>query len=268
MRSSLEVSPQTEHLVISPDWLADQLNQPSVKVVDVRLPEAYADGHIPGAINLPLPSLQTLRDGIPEMLIDQPEFEARMGQFGICETDTVVLYDAMWSMPAARVLWAFERYGHEAVYLLDGGLDLWSIEGRPLTTDPLVLSPTTYRATPVDERDAPHEWLRPHLNDPGIVVVDARTPNEYSQGHVPGAINWDWSNALPPDGHSSLRPVDELRAELEALGVTPDKEIVAYCHSGVRSAHVYFTLRHLGYPHVRNYDGSWLAWSMKEAEYE
>lgn len=255
-------------LLVSPEWLAGRIGQPTVKVVDVRSPDVYADGHIPGAVNLSLPTLQTFRDGTPEMLVGQPEFEARVGQLGVRETDTVVLYDEMWGMPAARVLWALERYGHEDAHILNGGLDRWKAEGRPLTANSPAPSPTTYHATPVNEREASHDWLRTHLNDPAIVVVDTRTPNEYRQGHVPGAINWDWMNAVPVDSHATLRPDDELRAELEALGVTPDKEIVVYCRSGARSSHTYLTLRHLRYPRVRNYDGSWLAWSVKEVHRE
>jgi len=257
-----------QSLLVSSEWLADHIHEPSVKAVDVRLAEAYASGHIPGAVSLPLPVLRTYRDGTPEMLVGQSEFEARMGHLGIRETDTVVLYDEMWGLPAARVLWALERYGHEEVYILDGGLDRWKAEGRRVVTNSSAITPATYHATPVNEREAPHDWLRTHLDDPDLVVIDTRTPNEYHQGHVPGAINWDWMNAVPDDIHLTLRPDDELRAELEALGVTPDREIVVYCRSGVRSAHLYFTLRDLGYPRVRNYDGSWLAWSAREEHRE
>lgn len=255
-------------LLISPEWLADRLSQPGVKVIDVRSTDAYANGHIPGAISLPLPALQASREGVPEMLVGQPEFEARMGERGIRETDTAVLYDETWGMPAARVFWALERYGHKDARLLDGGLDRWQAAGWPVTTNPPSPSPASYRGLPVDEREAAHDWLRAHLDDPNSVIVDTRTPKEYNQGHVPGAINWDWMNAVPVDSQSTLRPDGELRAELEALGVTPDKEIVVYCRSGARSSHLYFTLRHLGYPRVRNYDGSWLAWSAKEVQHE
>lgn len=251
-------------LIVSPEWLAERISQSSVTVIDVRSPDIYAGGHIPHALNLPYAALQTFRDGVPEMLVDPSAFEAQMGQLGIRETDTVVLYDDMWGMPAARGLWALERYGHEDVRLLDGGLGRWKGEGRPLVINTPAPSPTVYRATPVDEREVSHEWLRTHLDDPDIVIVDTRSPNEYRQGHMPGAVNWDWMNAVPTDSRSTLRPDDELRAELEAIGITPDKDVVAYCRSGARSAHVYLTLRHLGYPRVRNYDGSWLAWSLKE----
>lgn len=245
-------------------WLAENSSQPAIKLVDVRFPEIYADGHLPGALNLPLPALATTRDGVPEMLLDQAAFEARLGELGIQETDTVVLYDGMWGLPAARALWALERFGHEDVRILEGGFDRWKTEGRPLTTNSPAPSPTRYRATLSDQRVATHTWLREHLADPDVLIVDTRTPKEYAQGHVPGAVNWDWANALPADNASALRPAGELHTELESLGVTPEKEIVVYCRSGARSAHTYFTLRHLGYPKIRNYDGSWLAWSLKE----
>ncbi len=255
-------------MLVSPDWLAQHLDHSTIKVVDVRSPEAYAEGHIPGAVHLPMSALQTFRDGTPEMLVEQSAFEKQVGQVGIHEHDTLVFYDDMWGMLAARVLWSFERYGYQAVYLLDGGWDRWVEEGRPTTQEATRLPPTIYHATPVDERDAPHEWVRAHLDAPDVLLLDARSPNEYAHGHVPGAVNWEWMRALLAGSAASWRPAEEIRAELEALGITPDKEIVAYCQSGVRSAHVYFTLRNLGYPRVRNYDGSWLAWSLKEVHHE
>ena len=259
--------PNQQALLVSPDWLAEHLGRPSVKVVDVRPSGAYVQGHIPDAIHLPMSALQTFRDGTPEMLVDQSAFEERVGQAGIGMEDTLVFYDDMWGMLAARVLWAFERYGHRAVCLLDGGWDGWVGEGRPTTKEATRFPPAVYRATPVDERDAPHDWVRAHLGDARVLLLDARSPNEYAHGHLPGAVNWEWTRALPADGYF-LRPAEEIRAELEALGITPDKEIVAYCQSGARSAHVYFVLRCLGYPRVRNYDGSWLAWSLKEVRRE
>ena len=265
----LSVNTTTQsRLLISTEWLATHIDQRDVKVVDVRLPDVYADGHLPEAVNLPLPALATVRDGVPEMLIKQAEFEARLGAPGICETDTLVLYDGMWGLPAARALWALERYGHRSVHILDGGFDRWKAVGRPLTTNSPAPAPTAYRATSIDDRLATHDWLVAHLDDPDVVVVDTRSPKEYNDGHVPSAVNWDWMLSVPGDNSSPVRPADELRPELTALGITPDKEIVVYCRSGARSAHTYFTLRGLGYPRVRNYDGSWLAWSAKEAQNE
>jgi thiosulfate/3-mercaptopyruvate sulfurtransferase len=255
-------------LLMATDWLADNITQPATKVVDTRLPEAYAEGHIPHALNLPLPALQTVREGVPEMLVDSDELEARLGQMGIRETDTVVLYDSMWGLPSARVFWALECLGHARLYILDGGLDRWQQEGRSLAHNAPPTTPVTYRAQPVDAAEASHAWLRDRLNHPDLVVVDTRTPTEYAAGHLPGAVNWDWMNAVPPGSSSVVRPAEELRPELEALGITPDREVVVYCRSGARSAHTYFTLRYLGYPRVRNYDGSWLAWSLKEGDRE
>src|SRR5690606_13221428 len=106
-------------------------------------------------------------------------------------------------------------------------------------------------------------WLQERLGDPDLVIIDTRTSGEYNAGHLPGAILWDWMNGVPVGSWDALRPTDELAAELTALGITPDKEIVTYCRSGARAAHTYLLLRHLGYPRVRNYDGSWLEWSAR-----
>lgn len=263
---TVKTTPQSR-LLVSADWLATHSSQPDVKLVDVRSPNIYTDSHLPNALNLPLPALATVRDGVPEMLIDQPAFENRLGQLGLRETDTIVLYDGMWGLPAARALWALERYGHKSVHVLDGGFDAWQVEGRPLTNNSSATTARTiYHATPIDDRVATHDWLVAHLNDPDIVVVDTRTPNEYRAGHVPGAVNWDWMMSVPAGNSSPIRPPAELRTELASRGITPDREIVVYCRSGARSSHTYFTLRYLGYPRVRNYDGSWLAWSAKGLE--
>lgn len=253
-----------DNLLVSEQWLADNIDRPTIKVVDTRLPDAYATGHIPGASSLPLSALQTVRDGIPEMLLGSDELAAQLGRIGIQEMHTVVLYDGMWGLPSARVFWALECLGHRSVHILDGGIDRWQQEGGPLTREASHAESVTYRGRRVERPEATHGWLLNRLGDADLVVVDTRTAKEYAGGHVPGAVNWDWMNAVPEDSQCVLRPKDELRAELEALGITPDREIVVYCRSGARSAHTYFTLRFLGYSRVRNYDGSWLAWSLKE----
>ena len=98
------------------------------------------------------------------------------------------------------------------------------------------------------------------MQRPDLLLLDTRSRSEYAQGHLPGAICWDWMNGVPLQGWETMRPATELRTELELLGITPDKEIVTYCRSGARAAHTYLLLRNLGYPRVRLYDGSWLEW--------
>jgi thiosulfate/3-mercaptopyruvate sulfurtransferase len=253
-------------LLVSGAWLADNLNAVDLRIVDVRPAEHFAQSHLPGAVHLDLASLATEVDGTPGMLIGPDAFAAMMGQLGIDDTSSVVLYDADLGKPAARVLWALATYGHLAAAVLDGGWDRWLAEGRPVTRLQTVSPATYFVARPIPAHMADFAWVRDHLDDPGVVFVDTRAPEEYARGHLPGAVNWEWRNGLSLGDRASLRPVAELSAELAALGVTPDREIVTYCRSGMRASHTYLLLRHLGYTRVRNYDGSWLEWAARRSE--
>jgi thiosulfate/3-mercaptopyruvate sulfurtransferase len=202
-------------------------------------------------------------DGVPGMLISPEAFAAMMGQLGIDDNRAVVIYDSNWGMPAARVLWTLAYYGHSNASVLNGGWDRWQEEGRPINQVIDPPTPTHFTPRPTAAHLAEISWVQSHLEDPNVILIDTRTPNEYAAGHLPNAISWDWMNGVPASGWDAVRPAEELAAELAALGVTPDKEIVTYCRSGARASHTYLLLRHLGYPRVRNYDGSWLEWSAR-----
>jgi thiosulfate/3-mercaptopyruvate sulfurtransferase len=248
-------------LLVAADWVVQQLDHPALRLLDIRAADAYAEGHLPGAAHLELPEITCVRDGVPGMLIPAADFAARLAQAGIDSDNAVVLYDDNWGMAAARVLWALARYGLTNVAILDGGWDRWQEQGYPQTTTPTAVAPTAVTLAAADHHLAEREWLLTQGDRADLVIVDTRTPKEYSDGHLPNAVNWDWMNAVPMGAWEMMRAADELRQELAALGVTPDKEIVTYCRSGVRAAHTYVVLRALGFPRVRNYDGSWLEWS-------
>jgi thiosulfate/3-mercaptopyruvate sulfurtransferase len=250
-------------LLVSTEWLANNLDAPDLRIVDVRPTDAYAEGHIPGAVQVDLAALATTVDGVQGMLIGPDAFAAIMGQLGISDEHAVVLYDSNWGMPAARVLWALAYYGHTNAAVLNGGWDRWEEEKRPSSTEVSLPSPTTFTAKPNPDVLAELSWIQAHANDPNVVLIDTRTPNEFAEGHLPNAINWDWMNGVPVEGWDTVRPSDELAVELAGLGITPDKEIVTYCRSGARAAHTHLLLRNLGFPRVRNYDGSWLEWSAR-----
>ncbi|MEZ4863126.1 MAG: sulfurtransferase [Caldilineaceae bacterium] len=255
-------------LVVTPTWLVQQLDQPDLHLLDIRAADSYAEGHIPGAVHVDLATLSRVVDGVPGMLLPPAEFAAQMSALGVDEHKAVVLYDDNWGMQAARVLWALARYGHTNAAVLTGGWDRWREEQLPQSVETHTPTPTEFVIRRADAHLAERSWLLEHDADPTVVVIDTRTPNEYAQGHLPGARNWDWMNAVPLTGWDLMKPVNELQATLRDLGVTPDKEIVTYCRSGVRAAHTYLVLRALGYPRVRNYDGSWLEWSHYLAQEE
>lgn len=248
-------------LVVTPAWLAQRSHHAALVLLDVRDETSYGEGHIAGAIRLELAAMSRESDGVPGMLLEEAEFAGQMGALGITGDKTVILYDDNWSLAAARVMWALARYGHERVAVLNGGIDRWRDEGYLTVNKPSMVTATVFEPQPADEHLATRQWLRQRLGEPGLVLLDTRAPGEFAEGHLPGAICWDWLNGVPLDSWNALRPAGELQEELARLGVTPEKEIVTYCQSGVRAAHTYLLLRHLGFPRVRLYDGSWLDWA-------
>jgi thiosulfate/3-mercaptopyruvate sulfurtransferase len=263
-------------MLVSTDWLAEHLDDPTVVVVesdeDVLL---YDTGHIPGAIKIDWH--MDLNDPVTRDYLDAEAFAALMSEKGIGRDTTVVFYGDNFNWWAAYALWVFTLFGHPDVRLLDGGRRKWVDEGRPLTLD----VPERPRAQyPVVERDdAPIRAFRDDVMghvEGGGDLVDVRSPQEYSGellhmpdypqegslrgGHIPGARNVPWKRAANDDG--TFRSVDELRAiYMDEQGLTPGDPVVAYCRIGERSSHTWFVLRHLlGFENVRNYDGSWTEW--------
>lgn len=267
-KQTIDRTPQTHlalpGLVVTPAWLIAQLAHPALRLLDVRAVENYNEGHLPGAVQVDLAQLSCEINGVPGMLLPPASFADKMSAYGVDSSKTVVLYDDNWGMPAARVLWALARYGHTNAAVLTGGWDRWQEEGQPFSTDPVQPMPTQFVSNAADEHLAERAWVQQHLSDPQVVLIDTRSPGEYAQGHLPGALNWDWMNAVPATGWDLMKPTSELQAALAGLGATPEKEIITYCRSGARAAHTYLVLRTLGYTRVRNYGGSWLEWSHYE----
>ncbi len=255
-------------------WLEEHLGTPGLVVVesdeDVLL---YETGHIPGAVKVDWHT--ELNDPVVRDYLDGAGFAELLSRKGISRDDTIVIYGDKSNWWAAYALWVFSLFGHDDVRLLDGGRDKWIAEGRPITTEAPVPSPTQY---PVVERDdstlrAYREDVLAHFGNP---LIDVRSPEEYDgsrtsapaypeegalrAGHIPTAKSVPWARAVAEDGGF------KGRAELDAIyrqdvGLEDDDAIVAYCRIGERSSHTWFVLRHLlGFENVRNYDGSWTEW--------
>jgi thiosulfate/3-mercaptopyruvate sulfurtransferase len=261
--------------LVDTQWVADHLNDSKLKIVEVDVDtSAYDTGHIRGAIGLDWrKDLQArpIRDLLPK-----DEFEGLLSSKGIGNDDTVLVYGDNNNWFAAWFLWNLKYYGHKDVRLINGGRKKWQDEGRELVTDAPSIKPSTYKASqPVKSIRALRDEVRAELGKSGAVLVDVRSPKEFSGellapenlpqegaqrgGHIPEAKNIPWAQAVRDDG--TFKPVDELRALYEGQGVTPEKEVIAYCRIGERSSHTWFVLQYLlGYPNVRNYDGSWTEW--------
>ncbi|WP_412738128.1 sulfurtransferase [Krasilnikovia sp. MM14-A1259] len=272
---SLHAYAHPERLVTT-EWLAAHLGTPGLVVVesdeDVLL---YDTGHIPGAVKVDWHT--ELNDQITRDYLDPAAFAELCAAKGIGRHDAVVFYGDNFNWWAAYALWVFSLFGHRDVRLLDGGRQKWVAEGRELTRD----KPARPRAQyPVPERDdAPIRAFRDqvlkHIIN-GHPLVDVRSPQEYTGerthmedypqegalrgGHIPGALSKPWKSAANEDG--TFKPADELtKIYRDELGLVPGDDVIAYCRIGERSSHTWFVLHHLlGYPQVRNYDGSWTEW--------
>jgi thiosulfate/3-mercaptopyruvate sulfurtransferase len=249
-------------LLVDPAWLNDRLGTPGLRVVDLREQDAYVSAHVPGAARLDLSDLGSKVDGMDNVLLPPKDFGDLMSRCGISNADAVVAYDDQWGLAAARLVWALHRYGHDRVGVLDGGWDRWVDEGRPSAVGEEPIPDGTFEPVPRVDVYADREWIEDHAAR-GPVLLDTRTRAEFERGHLPGALCWDWFNAVPVGGWSVTRDPADLRAEWGALGVSEADEVVVYCRSGMRAAHTYLVLKNAGFPRVRLYDGSWQEWSMK-----
>ncbi|MDW8320778.1 MAG: sulfurtransferase [Armatimonadota bacterium] len=261
-------------VLVSTEWVEQHLGDPHIRLVEVDVDTtAYDSGHIPGAIGFHWQ--QQLQHPVRRDIITREEFERLLSDSGIGNEHTVVLYGDNNNWFAAYAFWLFTIYGHEKLYLMDGGRKKWIAENRPLTTEQPSYPRTQYRAKePNLNLRAFSSQVMQSLGNPQVTLVDVRSPQEFSGeviappgmtetaqrgGHIPGAVNIPWAQAVNEDG--TFKSVDELRALYASKGVTPDKQVIAYCRIGERSSHTWFVLRYLlGYPEVRNYDGSWTEW--------
>ena len=277
----LEIDPSADHAsyahpetLVSTQWLADRLGTDGLVVLesdeDVLL---YETGHIPGAIKIDWHT--ELNDPVVRDYLNDEDFAALLSSKGINRDDTVVIYGDKNNWWAAYALWVFKLFGHEDVRLLNGGRDLWIAEGREITREKPVAKAANYPVVSRDESSirAFKDDVLAHLGQP---LLDIRSPEEYTGerthmpnypeegalrgGHIPGAKNVPWARAVAEDGRFKSR--DELEAIYAGeQGLSRDDNIVAYCRIGERSSHSWFVLTYLlGYPNVRNYDGSWTEW--------
>jgi thiosulfate/3-mercaptopyruvate sulfurtransferase len=262
----------TPNVLVDTAWVADHLKDPTVRLLEVDVDtNAYDQGHIPGAVGLHWKrDLETpvLRD-----IASKEQIEGVLSIAGITPESTVILYGDNNNWFATYAWWLLKYYGHKDARIMNGGRKKWMDEGRPMTKDVPAPQPTTYRTKGTDASiRALRDDVIAAATKKSAALVDVRSPKEYSGellapealpqegaqrgGHVPGAANIPWGENMQADG--TFKPADQLKALYESRGVTPDKPVIAYCRIGERSSIAWFTLKYLlGYPNVKNYDGSW-----------
>ncbi len=265
---------EREKVLVTTEWVQEHLDDPAIRLIEVDVDTTmYEQGHLPGAVGFNWQS--QLQDPVRRDILSKSELESLLSSHGIANEHTLILYGDNNNWFAAYAFWLLKLYGHEDVRLMDGGRKKWVEEGRPLTTEIPHYPATTYRAK---EPDLTIRAFLPQvmesLNRADVALVDVRSPQEFTGellappglmetaqrgGHIPGAQNIPWSQAVREDG--TFKSVEELRQLYASKGITPDKRVIAYCRIGERSSHTWFVLKYLlGYPEVRNYDGSWTEW--------
>ncbi len=261
--------------LVETQWVADHLTDPKVRIVESDEDSLlYRSGHIPGAVQVDW--FSTLQNPVRRDFLSKEKFEQVASELGIANDTTVVFYGDKSNWFACYALWVFQYYGHQNVRIMNGGRLKWEKENRPLTKDIPTYTRTQYRAR---EADASIRAFRDDVFGQVSArrpLVDVRSPQEYSGellsmpnypqegamrgGHIPGAVSIPWSQAAKSEDGTFKSP-DELKALYEGKGVKPGEDVIAYCRIGERSSHTWFVLKYLlGYPHVRNYDGSWTEW--------
>lgn len=281
---------RAEHLV-EPEWLAAHLEDPAVRIVDMRgavrtetdstgYQQAqylgrradFEAGHIPGAVYLDWTlDIVDPNDPVPAQAATAEQLARVLGERGIGSQHQVIAYDDHSAGQfATRLWWLLRLYGHENCRVLNGGWTRWVAEGRPLSTETPAYAPAVFTPHPRPEWRRTAEEVLAHVGDPQVTLLDARDEGQYSGrvrrgvrgGRIPGAVSIP-RERLVRDDHTFAEP-DELRAAVESAGVTPDREVVAYCNGGVAATSVLFALSMLGYPRLANYDGSWNEWNHRE----
>ena len=261
--------------VVETSWVAEHLNDSNIRLVESNEDALlYEMGHIPGAVKVDW--FTTLQDSVRRDFISKKEFEDLCARMGISNNTTVVFYGDKSNWFACYALWLFQYYGHQNVKIMNGGRTKWEQEGRLKTKEVPNYPKTSYQAK------EPNASIRAFRNDVFDQIdskrplVDVRSPKEYSGellhmpnypqegamrgGHIPGAASIPWSQAVN-EADSTFKTADELKKIYQGRGILPDQHIIAYCRIGERSSHTWFVLKYLlGYPDVKNYDGSWTEW--------
>ncbi|MGE0599769.1 MAG: sulfurtransferase [Dehalococcoidia bacterium] len=264
-------------VLVSTDWVAKHLNDANVRIIESNEDQLlYPSGHIPGAVQVDWAA--DLNDQLRRDYLDRAGFEALASKIGITRDTTVVFYGDKNNWWATYAYWVFQLFGHTNARVMDGGRLKWEKEGREMTREVPKPTATSYTAPERDDtkiRIFRDEVLK-KLTD-GTKLVDVRSPQEYSGerthmpeypqegvlrgGHIPGAKSVPWARAANPED-GTFKTAAELRAIYEEeQGLKPSDAVIAYCRIGERSSHTWFVLKNLlGYPNVRNYDGSWTEW--------
>ncbi|TLZ58022.1 MAG: sulfurtransferase [Methanobacteriota archaeon] len=264
-------------VLVDTGWVKSFIGDSKVRVVEVDYDPTsnYNLGHIPSAALVDW--RKDINDPVTRDIVSKTQLEHLLGRLGVTNDMKIVLYGDFNNWFAAFAFWVLKYYGVEDVVLMNGGRKKWLLEELPVTKDLPSYPHTTFHAKDPDDSIRVYlDYVREAIRMRDKVLVDVRGPKEFSGeilappeyptehaqrgGHIPGAKNIPWAQAVN-DADGTFKSVEDLKKLYESKGVTPDKEVIAYCRIGERSSHSWFALKYLlGYPDVKNYDGSWTEW--------
>ena len=264
-------------LLAEPDWLAQNLDNPKVRIIDCATLEAYRRAHIPGSVQLPVHIY--IKEEDPQgsdhgVLVMAPKsFEDLMNKLGVTADTTVVTYDDNNALVAARLWWVLKYYGHTNAKVLNGGWHRWLTENRPVTFHATRPPAGSFTARPNPDLYASLDYLNEQHANPACQVLDARTDGEWEgtndrgnkrSGRVPNSKHLEWLKFVATDDSRKFLPAGDLQALLDNAGFVREKPTITYCQGGIRAAHAAFVMDLLGYDNVRVYDGSMREWANRE----
>ena len=255
-------------LILDPAILENNLGLDGIRIVDLGKPDIYQQTHIPGAVFLDYGKIVRAEKPVMGLLPEETTFEAILSSLGINNQTHVIAYDDEGGGKASRFLWTLDAIGHENFSLLDGGLHAWANEGRVLDNKAVNIDPSHYSVSYQNPSVTTNKnYIISNLNNDDVIMVDCRSPQEFNGqrvmaskgGHIPGAINMDWSLSMDQNQNYRLKSQEELETLLNSLNIEKNKEAIVYCQSHHRSALSYIMLKSLGY-RVKGYPGSWSEW--------
>lgn len=248
------------------DWLEKNLNSSDIRLIDMSDDTQYQRFHLPGATHLPYAAINTRTKKGVSLSVGKEQIIKILGLLGIKSNHHVVIYDDMGGLHASRLFWELEKIGHKKISILNGGLVKWILAGKKVFADTPAIKPVQYLADLKSGRDNSVS-IENILNvkfDNEKILLDVRSKDEYvghprypRSGHIPNAKWWEWQQAVNFDDAFKIQNQTVVRQQLKELGITKsDTPITLYCQSAHRASHSYFTLRQLGFNHVKIYDGS------------
>lgn len=255
-------------LLIEAHHLEDMMGEQDLIIVDLCKPTQFAKAHIPGALFVSYGDIVRIDKPTMGLLPDDDSFSKLCSGLGITADSHVVAYDDEGGGCAARFIWTLHVFGHEKCSVLNGGLHSWANGGHQLSNHPSTANPSDYWLRNSGRYTADRDYILQKHRDVDVVLLDARSAAEFSGekkfsskgGHIPGAIHYEWTDAIDRTDNFRMLDADVLLGELEDLGISKDKEVICYCQSHHRSSYSWLMLRVLGYDNVKGYPGSWSDW--------